>query len=92
MIDADSEQRDAEAAAAMASGSHARSLSDDSLISSSLAVVDAYTADLREASEKQRWAMRIAHRHGASLRQLAEVSGLHRNTVSKIINSDDTAA
>jgi len=67
-------------------------MSDDSLISSSLAVVDSYTLDVNEATENQRWAIRIAHRHGASLRQLAEVSGLHRNTISKIVNSNDTAA
>ena len=81
-----------EARRAVDAGAKARALSDDPLLSSSLAVVDAYTLDVIEATENQRWAIRIAHRHGASLRQLAEVSGLHRNTISKIVNSNDTAA
>lgn len=47
-------------------------LSDDPLISASLSVVDAYSVDLREATDNQRWAIKVAHKHGASLRQLAE--------------------
>ncbi len=34
--------------------------------------------------------IRIAHRVGASLRQLAEVSGLGRKTVTAIVESDQT--
>ena len=32
--------------------------------------------------------IRVAHRTGASLRQLAEVSGLNRKTVTAIVESD----
>jgi hypothetical protein len=32
--------------------------------------------------------IRVAHRSGASVRQLAEVSGLGRKTVSAIVSSD----
>lgn len=32
--------------------------------------------------------IRVAHRVGASLRQIAEVSGLNRKTVSNIVESD----
>lgn len=32
--------------------------------------------------------IRVAHRAGASLRQLAEVSGLNRKTVTAIVESD----
>jgi len=92
VTDLEKPDREAEAQRAVAAGAEAHAMSDDSLISSSLAVVDSYTLDVNEATENQRWAIRIAHRHGASLRQLAEVSGLHRNTISKIVNSNDTAA
>ncbi|WP_420435022.1 hypothetical protein [Candidatus Poriferisocius sp.] len=34
--------------------------------------------------------IRIAHRAGASLRQIAEVSGLGRKTVTAIVESDQT--
>ena len=91
MADFDNAIRDAEAQRAMAAGAEARSLSDNPLISSSLSVVDAFTTDVNEATENQRWAIRVAHGHGASLRQLAEASGLHRNTISKIVTPDDTA-
>jgi len=84
--------RSTEAEEAVAASLDARSLSSDPLISASLAVIDAYTIDLDEATANQQWAIRVAHKHGASLRQLAEVSGLHRNTISKIVNSNDTAA
>jgi len=87
----DNAVRDAEAQRAISAGAEARSLSDNPLISSSLSVVDAFTIDVNEATENQRWAIRIAHRHGASLRQLAEVSGLHRNTISKIVTPNDNA-
>lgn len=92
MTESNNTVRNAEARTAVDAGAKARALSDDPLLASSLAVVDAYTFDVNEATENQRWAIRIAHRHGASLRQLAEVSGLHRNTISKIVNSNDTAA
>ena len=91
MTDLDNAARDAEAQRAIAAGAEARSLSDDPLIASSLSVVDAFTIDVNKATENQRWAIRVAHRHGASLRQLAEVSGLHRNTISKIVTPDDSA-
>lgn len=35
--------------------------------------------------------IRVAHRAGASLRQLAEVSGLNRKTVTSIVESDVSA-
>lgn len=84
--------QDAEAVEALEASVTARALSDDPLIAASLSVVDAYSLDLRDATENQRWAIKVAHKHGASLRQLAEVSGLHRNTISKIVNAEDPAA
>jgi len=84
--------QDVEAAEALDASRVARSLSDDPLIAASLSVVDAYSLDLRDATENQRWAIKVAHKHGASLRQLAEVSGLHRNTISKIVSAEDPAA
>lgn len=35
--------------------------------------------------------IRVAHRAGASLRQLAEVSGLNRKTVTAIVEADVSA-
>lgn len=35
--------------------------------------------------------IRVAHRAGASLRQLAEVSGLNRKTVTAIVEADASA-
>ena len=35
--------------------------------------------------------IRVAHRAGASLRQLAEVSGLNRKTVTAIVQTDVSA-
>jgi hypothetical protein len=35
--------------------------------------------------------IRVAHRAGASLRQLADVSGLGRKTVTSIVSSDSDA-
>lgn len=35
--------------------------------------------------------IRVAHRAGASLRRLAEVSGLNRKTVTSIVESDVSA-
>ena len=84
--------QDAEAVEALEASVTARALSDDPLIAASLSVVDAYSLDLRDATENHRWAIKVAHKHGASLRQLAEVSGLHRNTISKIVNAEDPAA
>ena len=84
--------QDAEAVEALEASVTARALSDDPLIAATLSVVDAYSLDLRDATENQRWAIKVAHKHGASLRQLAEVSGLHRNTISKIVNTEDPAA
>lgn len=88
----DEGRQDAEAIEALAASSSARALSDDPLIAASLSVVDAYSVDLREATNNQRWAIKVAHKQGASLRQLAEASGLHRNTISKIVNAEDPAA
>jgi hypothetical protein len=36
--------------------------------------------------------IRVAHRSGASIRQLAEVSGLGRKTVSAIVSGDSATA
>ena len=92
MTESKDEIREREAAQAVADGADVRSMSDDLLLSSSLSIVDAYTADVKEAVGNQRWAIRVAYRNGASLRQLAEVSGLHRNTISKIVTTKDTTA
>ena len=92
MTNSDGDPQDAEVVEALEASLAARELSDDPLIAASLSVVDAYSLDLRDASENQRWAIKVAHKHGASLRQLAEVSGLHRNTISKIVSAEDPAA
>lgn len=92
MTNRNDDPRDDEAIKALEASLAARALSDDPLIAASLSVVDAYSLDLRDATENQRWAIKVAHKHGASLRQLAEVSGLHRNTISKIVSAEDPAA
>ena len=79
---------DAEASRAVEASAAVRALSDDPSIAASLSVVDAYSVDVREATANQRWAIRVAHKNGASLRQLAQASGLHRNTISKIVNAE----
>ena len=91
MTNSNDDLKDVEAVKAHEASLAARALSDDPLIAASLSVVDAYSLDLRDATENQRWAIKVAHKHGASLRQLAEVSGLHRNTISKIVNADPAA-
>ena len=92
MTNPNGDPQDEEAVTALRASAAARALSDDPVIAASLSVVDAYSLDLRDATENQRWAIKVAHKHGASLRQLAEVSGLHRNTISKIVNAGDPAA
>jgi len=82
------EGRNAEARRAVEASAAVRALSGDSRIAASLSVVDAYSVDVREATANQRWAIRVAHKNGASLRHLAQASGLHRNTISKIVNAE----
>jgi hypothetical protein len=55
-------------------------------------VVVGLSADRAAKEARQRDDMiRVAHRTGASLRQLAEVSGLGRKTVTAIVASDSSA-
>ena len=61
---------------------------DDSEIGAALAVVG-LSADraAKEASIRDEM-IRVAHRAGASLRQIADVSGLNRKTVTAIVEND----
>lgn len=61
---------------------------DEGEIGAALAVVGlSAERAAREASLRDDM-IRVAHRAGASLRQLAEVSGLNRKTVTSIVESD----
>lgn len=82
---------DAEVASANAALRKFRDDSDGE-VGAALAVVG-LSADraVREAAIRDDM-IRVAHRSGASLRQLAEVSGLGRSAVAAIINEDPMRA
>ena len=60
MTNPTADPQDAEAVEALEASVTARALSDDPLIAASLSVVDAYSLDLRDATENQRWAIKVA--------------------------------
>lgn len=60
-------------------------------IGSALAVVGLSAARTAKEARIRDDMIRVAHRAGASIRQLAEVSGLGRKTVTAIVDSDGAA-
>ncbi len=60
----------------------------DGEIGAALAVVGLSSERADKEADIRDDMIRVAHRVGASLRQIAEVSGLNRKTVSNIVESD----
>ncbi len=60
----------------------------DGEIAAALAVVGLSAERAHKEAEIRDDMIRVAHRSGASLRQLAEVSGLGRKTVATIVELD----
>lgn len=58
---------------------------DDSEVGAALAVVGLSAERVAKEAQLRDDMIRVAHRSGASLRQLAEVSGLDRKTVTSIV-------
>ncbi|HEX9682787.1 MAG TPA: hypothetical protein VGA13_06875 [Acidimicrobiales bacterium] len=61
---------------------------DDSEIGAALAVVGLSAERAAKEASIRDEMIRVAHRAGASLRQIAEVSGLNRKTVTAIVDND----
>jgi hypothetical protein len=61
---------------------------DDSEIGAALAVVGLSAERAAKEASIRDDMIRVAHRAGASLRQIAEVSGLNRKTVTAIVEND----
>ena len=61
---------------------------DDGEIGAALAVVGLSSERVTKEAQVRDDMIRVAHRAGASLRQLAEVSGLDRKTVTAIVAKD----
>ena len=61
---------------------------DDSEIGAALAVVGLSAERAAKEASIRDDMIRVAHRAGASLRQIAEVSGLNRKTVTAIVEKD----
>ncbi|MDE0135501.1 MAG: hypothetical protein OXM54_11735 [Acidimicrobiaceae bacterium] len=59
-------------------------------IAAALAVVGLSAERAHKEAEIRDDMIRVAHRSGASLRQLAEASGLGRKTVTAIVEADRT--
>ncbi len=78
---------EAEVAAANAAIDKYRS-GEDGEIGTALAVVGLSAERAAGETAVRDDMIRVAHRAGASLRQLAEVSGLNRKTVSAIVEAD----
>ena len=81
---------DADVAAAAAAIDKYRG-GDDSEVGAALAVVGLSAERAAREAEVRDDMIRVAHRAGASLRQLAEVSGLGRKTVTAIVGTDSRA-
>jgi lambda repressor-like predicted transcriptional regulator len=75
---------DAQVSAAIAAMDKYRD-GDDSEIGAALAVVGLSAERAAKEAQIRDDMIRVAHRTGASLRQLAEVSGLDRKTVTSIV-------
>jgi endonuclease III len=63
-------------------------ISEDAEVSAALAVVGLSSQRAAKEAQIRDDMIRVAHRTGASLRQLAEVSGLGRKTVTAVVSSD----
>jgi hypothetical protein len=63
-------------------------ISEDAEVSAALAVVGLSAERAAKETQIRDDMIRVAHRTGASLRQLAEVSGLGRKTVTAVVASD----
>jgi hypothetical protein len=61
----------------------------DGEIGAALAVVGLSAARTAKETRIRDDMIRVAHRSGASIRQLAEVSGLGRKSVTAIVSSED---
>lgn len=61
---------------------------EDGEVGAALAVVGLSAERVAKESEMRDDMIRVAHRAGASLRQLAEVSGLGRKVVTEIVSID----
>ena len=64
---------------------------DDAEVSAALAVVGLSAQRTAKEAQIRDDMIRVAHRAGASLRQLAEVSCLGRKTVTAVVSSDPHA-
>jgi hypothetical protein len=62
---------------------------EDGEVGAALAVVGLSASRAAREAELRDDMIRVAHRAGASVRKLAEVSGLNRKTVTAIIAKDD---
>jgi hypothetical protein len=60
---------------------------DDTEVGAALAVVGLSAERVAKEADIRDGMIRVAHRAGASLRQLAEVSGLDRKTVTAIVGA-----
>ncbi len=78
---------DAQVSAAVAAMDKYRG-GDDGEIGAALAVVGLSTERASREVQVRDDMIRVAHQAGASLRQLADVSGLNRKTVSTIVSAD----
>ena len=81
---------DTEVAAATAAMDKYRQ-GDEGEVGAALAVVGLSAERAAKEAEIRDDMIRVAHRAGASLRQLAEVSGLGRKAVTAIVGSDSHA-
>ena len=81
---------DAEVSAANAAMQKYRG-GDDSEVGAALIVVGLSAERTAKEAQIRDDMIRVAHRAGASLRQLAEVAGLGRKTVTAIIERDPAA-
>ncbi|MEO5566881.1 MAG: hypothetical protein ABIR92_00220 [Gemmatimonadaceae bacterium] len=77
---------DAEVSAAVAAIDKHRG-GDDGEVGAALAVVGLSAERAAKEAQIRDDMIRVAHRSGASLRQLAEVSGLDRKTVTAIVGA-----
>jgi hypothetical protein len=78
--------RDADVSEAMAAMAKHRTVERE--LGAALVVVGLSAQRVEKESRIRDDMIRVAHRSGASMRQLAEVSGLNRKTIASIVASD----
>jgi lambda repressor-like predicted transcriptional regulator len=66
-------------------------IDENAEVSAALAVVGLSAERAAKEAQLRDDMIRVAHKAGASLRQLAEVSGLGRKTVTAVVSSDPAA-